>query len=78
AMKGFDVATCPWRKPDVARMQVQDMIAFRNGSTPEMREYFQGVILTSWSSAEGFMRNYYDDTNENGAKEMLSIFELQP
>jgi len=78
AMKGFEVATCPWRKPDVARLQVQDMIAFRSGSTPEMKEYFQGVILTSWSSAEGFMRNYYDATREDGAKEMLSIFEIEP
>jgi len=78
AMKGLMVATCPWRKPDVARTQVQDMIAFRNGSTPEMREYFQGVILTSWSSAEGFMKNFYDGTNENGVKEMLSIFEVRP
>jgi hypothetical protein len=76
AMKGLKVATCPWRKPDVARLQVQDMIEFRSGSTPEMKENFQGVILTSWSSAEGFMRNYYDATKEDGAKEMLSIFEL--
>ena len=76
AMKGLKVATCPWRNPDVARVQVQDMIGFRNGSTPEMKEYFQGIILTSWSSAEGFMRNYYDTTREDGVKEMLSIFEL--
>ena len=76
AMKGLKVATCPWRKPVVARVQVQDMISFRSGSTPEMKDYFQGVILTSWSSAEGFMRNYYDATKEDGAREMLSIFEL--
>jgi len=76
AMKGLKVATCPWRKPDVAKMQVQDMIDFRNGSTPEMKENFQGIILTSWSSAEGFMRDFYDTTREDGAKEMLSIFEL--
>ena len=44
--------------------------------TPEMKENFQGVILTSWSSAEGFMRDFYDTTKEDGAKEMLSIFEL--
>jgi len=78
AMKGFNVATCPWRKPDVARIQVQDMIEFRSGSTPRMKENFQGVILTSWSSAEGFMKNYYDATSEGGVKEMLSIFEIQP
>ncbi|MDF1573824.1 MAG: family 20 glycosylhydrolase [Bacteroidales bacterium] len=76
AMKGFDVATCPWRKPEVARIQVQDMIAFRSGSTPAMKEKFQGIILTSWSSAENFMKNYYDDSGEDGVKEMLSIFEL--
>ncbi len=77
AMKGLKVATCPWQKPDVARIQVQDMIEFRSGSTPEMKEYFQGIILTSWSSAEGFMRSYYNDSNEGGAKEMLSIFQLE-
>jgi len=77
AMKGLEVATCPWRKPDVARIQVQDMIDFRSGSTPEMKEYFQGVILTSWSSAEGFMRDFYDNSREDGAKEMLSIFQIE-
>jgi len=76
AMKGFEVATCPWRNPQVARVQVQDMIAFREGSAPEMKEKFQGIILTSWSSAKGFIKNFYDDSKEDGAKEMLSIFEL--
>jgi len=75
AMKGLKVATCPWRNPDVARTQVQDMIAFRNGSTPEMKDNFQGIILTSWSSAEGFMKDFYDDSGADGVKEMLSIFE---
>ncbi|MCK4881338.1 MAG: family 20 glycosylhydrolase [Bacteroidales bacterium] len=78
AMKGFEVATCPWRNHDVARVQVQDMIGFRSGSTPKMKENFQGIILTSWSSAESFMKNYYVESKEGGAREMLSIFELQP
>lgn len=78
AMKGLDVATCPWRNPDVARIQVQDMIDFRKGSTPEMKEKFQGIILTSWSSAEGFMKDFHDNSIEGGAKEMLSIFEVRP
>jgi hypothetical protein len=75
AMKGLEVATCPWRNPEVARIQVQDMIAFRQGSTPEMKEKFQGVILTSWSSAEAFM-NILNDSGENTARKMLAIFEL--
>lgn len=78
AMKGLKVATCPWRNPEVARVQVQDMIDFRGSSTPAMKENFQGIILTSWSSAERFMKNFNDNTIEGGAREMLSIFELKP
>lgn len=78
AMKGLKVATCPWRNPEVARLQVQDMLGFRSGSTPEMKENFQGIILTSWSSAKGFMLNFYDSSKEGGAREMLSIFEMEP
>lgn len=77
AMKGLDVATCPWREPEVAKIQVQDMIAFRKGSTPEMKEKFKGVILTSWTSAEGYMRTFYGDAQDGGAREMLSIFQAQ-
>ena len=76
AMKGLKVASCPWRKPDIARTQVQDMISFRSGSTPEMKEYFQGIILTSWSSAESFIKSFYDAGKEDGAREMLSIFDV--
>lgn len=75
AMKGLSVATCPWRNPEVARVQVQDMISFRKGSTAEMKDKFQGIILTQWSSAEVFMKSYYDETAEGGVREMLSIFE---
>jgi len=78
AMKGLKVATCPWRNPEVARVQVQDMINFGSSSTPEMADNFQGIILTSWSSAAGFMLNFYDSSIEGGAREMLSIFELKP
>jgi len=74
AMKGLKVATCPWRDPEVARIQVQDMIGFRNTATPEMKKNFQGIILTYWSSAESFMNNFYDGKAEGGTKEMLSIF----
>ncbi|HCC51596.1 MAG TPA: glycoside hydrolase [Porphyromonadaceae bacterium] len=60
AMKGFDVATCPWRKPEIAIEQLNDMIRFRKISTPEMAQHFQGIIATVWSGAGGFLKNYYD------------------
>jgi len=60
AMKGFDVATCPWRKPDVAVQQMNDMLRFRESSTQQMAQHFQGIIATVWSDADQFLKNYYD------------------
>lgn len=60
AMKGFDVATCPWRKPEIALKQLEDMLRFRQSSTREMTSRFQGIIATVWSGADGFLKNYYD------------------
>lgn len=60
AMKGFDVATCPWRKPELAIKQLNDMLRLRKNSTPAMSSRFQGIITTVWSGADSFLQNYYD------------------
>ncbi len=60
AMKGFDVATCPWRQPEVTMKQVDDMIRFRESSTPEMKEHFKGIIATVWTSTAHFLHSYYN------------------
>ena len=60
AMKGFDVIACPWRKPDVAEEQVKMMQDFRRNSTSEMKDNYLGVMQTSWTSAGGFMKKYYN------------------
>ncbi|RPH33307.1 MAG: glycoside hydrolase [Bacteroidales bacterium] len=76
AMKGFKVATCPWNQHKVSKMQTQDMIRFRKESTPEMRENFQGIIVTDWGSAEGFMDGFVDDKKlKYSTKEFFLIFE---
>ena len=54
AMKGLNVATCPWRNPSVAIIQMKDMIAFRNESTKIMKPRFQGMVQTVWSRAPAF------------------------
>jgi hypothetical protein len=59
AMKGFKVATCPWRNPSVAVSQVEDMRTFRRDATPEMKENFQGIIQTVWSDTRSFLDGYY-------------------
>lgn len=60
AMKGFDVATCPWKKPELALTQMNNMIHFKEISTPEMAGHFRGIIATVWSGAENFLKSYYN------------------
>ena len=60
AMKGFDVATCPWRKPEIALTQLNDMIRFRQSATPQMLPRFRGIIEKVWSGADGFLKSYYN------------------
>jgi len=60
AMKGFDVATCPWRKPDIAVTQMNDMINFRKQTPGKMSEHFKGIIETVWSGADRFLESYYN------------------
>ncbi|MCG2590097.1 family 20 glycosylhydrolase [Rhodohalobacter sulfatireducens] len=61
AMKGFHVVSCPWRTPDVAVKQVNDMIRFKDQSTDVMRERYYGVMQTIWSGAGDFMDAYYEE-----------------
>lgn len=59
AMKGFDVVTCPWRKPAVGVEQYKDMIDFRQTATPAMKERYKGIVQTVWSGAGAFMDGFY-------------------
>jgi hypothetical protein len=59
AMKGFNVITCPWRKPDVAVQQVRDMLTFRQQATKEMQPRYLGMMHTVWTSVSGFLNEFY-------------------
>ncbi len=56
AMKGFRVATSPWRNPELAVRQANDMANFRKDATPQMKDRFQGMVHTVWSDADTFLR----------------------
>lgn len=56
AMKGLRVATCTWRRPEIAVSQVIDMMNFRKDATTMMKDRFQGMIQTVWSGAGNFLR----------------------
>jgi hypothetical protein len=60
AMKGFHVATCPWRMPEVAVEQVKDMVRFRETATPVMKDRFQGIIQTVWTGVDSFLKEFYN------------------
>ena len=67
-MKGFDVVSCSWKNPEVAAAQVKDMVRFRESSTPQMKEHFQGVMQTIWSGSGGFLDQYYGRKPANDQK----------
>ena len=67
ASKGFRVATCPWRNPDIAVRQENMMRSFIENATPELKNRYLGMIQTVWSSAERFISEYRN-TNPSGTE----------
>jgi len=59
ALKGFRVLSCPWRRPEVAVDQVEQMLMYRQTATPEMKDRYAGVLQTIWTSAGNFMDEFY-------------------
>ena len=79
AMKGFRVVTCPWRIPEVALKQLESTLFFRENATPELKENYAGMMQTIWSSAQGFMDQYYGKTpsrNSRGESQVECFKEL--
>src|SRR5688572_29691422 len=72
AMKGFKVVTCPWRNPGVAVVQAEDMLKFRKDSTPAMKENFQGMVQTEWSSPARFMDGFYNKKKDEKGGDQTS------
>lgn len=55
ALKGFRVVTCPWKNQEAAVRQVQDIVRFRQHSTPAVRDRLLGIVQTVWSGAGSFL-----------------------
>jgi hypothetical protein len=75
AMKGLNVATCCWKKPQFAVAQAEDMVKFRKSSTPEMKEHFKGMIMTVWSRNDAFLKEFYDG-NEPAISQSATFKQL--
>ena len=59
AMKGFRVVTCPWRFPEVTKKQLEMMVDFRKNATKAVKDNYQGMLHTTWVSAEDFIDQFY-------------------
>ena len=75
AMKGLSVITCPWRNPQNAVLQTQDMVKFRRYSSHEMGDRYLGMMQTIWSGAGQFLDNYYGRKPENSENSQVSCFK---
>lgn len=58
AIKGFDVITCGWERPDITRLQLDDMLRFRSHSSRHMSSRFKGYMQTVWSGFGQFLEEY--------------------
>ncbi len=65
AMKGLQVITCPWRRPELAVQQVDDMVDFKKESSKEMQDKFYGMMQTVWSGAGPFMEGFYEKKKDD-------------
>lgn len=76
AMKGFDVASCSWRNPQVAIDQQHLLRELRASATPKMKSRYQGMIQTVWVSPKRFMDMWDQKSTEepNEATTMKALF----
>ncbi len=59
ALKGFRVVSCPWRRPEVATDQVEQMQLYRRTAPPDTKDRYAGVMQTIWTGAGNFMDQFY-------------------
>jgi len=67
ATKGLRVITCPWRIPENAVKQTEDMYRIRASVTPVMKNRFQGMMQTVWSGTGQFMDEFYGRKSDTRA-----------
>jgi len=65
ALKGFRVITCPYRRPEVTRVQLEMTDAFRSNSVDRVKDRYYGFMQTVWSPASRFLDQYYAEETDN-------------
>jgi len=79
ALKGFQVISCSYHVPEVAKQQLQSVINNRKFSNPTIKNRLLGIMNTYWGSFESFYACYKDkncnsDKIEGAIKTFKSIY----
>lgn len=76
AMNGFDVATCSWRKPELALEQRNMLVELRKNATSDMKPRYRGMLHTSWTSFSNFLKMFQEENpeEENDATTFKALF----
>lgn len=64
AMNGFNVVSCPWRKPEVALAQIDMLRALQKANKPVAARAL-GFMQTTWGDPAQFIRAYNGETVQN-------------
>jgi hypothetical protein len=64
AGKGFEVVECPWRKPDVALGQLEQIRALRADPDRAIADRARGMVQTTWCGFMPFVKAYKEHQPE--------------
>ena len=77
ALNGFDVITCGWKKPDVTRDQLRDMVRFRANSSRATKPHYLGFMQTVWGGFPRFLKDLHGDLkHESEARNYVSLKKM--
>jgi hypothetical protein len=66
ALMGFPVLAAPWRRPDVALVQLDAIRRVRTHATEAVAGRMQGVLQTTWGNMGQFARAYFNEPQPEG------------
>ncbi len=76
ALKGFNVVTCPWNKPQITAQQIDLMNTFKKNANNSIESRYLGMVQTVWTSASSFLDLYYEKVIDEKAKGQVDSFNI--
>ena len=67
ALKGFDVITCGWHRPDITELQLEDILRFRAHSSAVTSKRYWGYMQTVWGAYSRFDKEYREGISDRAA-----------